>query len=362
MLPPPVPSSAETTWSGSSRKRKRSDVESAISSSTSSASQFTRRTKKRIAERNGGEQCWHCGARAPDIAPVVGRKDGSFGDYVASGLLTFDHLGDEQNGLPLCPSCHRAFDDLNNPGLIFIPIDLDYFIDFELKDYQSRIDIAQRHGDIPPRMVPTPQMYSEYLKRQNLLSSEAVGGLYWRYTLRDFFPVNADRSFIPGLGPFKEPGVWCGAPTAALRRVFHIFGNPTTEGIPEPQLEQLWQLRKLYARKVTSTELHESAGTVRSAEQIDEMKNDSQTPSNTPVTTSSIHPVSRVSPRACEPRNHDRISKTTQARRKSATLRAPSSIQLLKYGRGASTESNIQRYVTMIMSSKATGQNEACEV
>jgi hypothetical protein len=84
-------------------------------------------------------------------------------------------------------------------------------------------------------------MYSEHLKRQKLVSSETVGGFYWRYTLRDFFPVNADKSFIPGLGPFKEPGVWCGAPTAALGRVFQIIGNPTAEGIPEPQLGMIWK-------------------------------------------------------------------------------------------------------------------------
>ncbi|OAL28652.1 hypothetical protein AYO20_09376 [Fonsecaea nubica] len=158
-------------------------------------------------------KCWHCGRAAPDIAHVISKKDNSladfqsFSDYAASGLLTFDRLGDEQNGLPLCPSCRRTFDDLNNPGLIFIPTELEYFIDFERKDYQSRIDTAQRQGDIPPRMVPTPQMYSEYLTRQELVSSDAVGGLYWRYTLRDFLPDCCDKSFIPGLGPFKEPGL-----------------------------------------------------------------------------------------------------------------------------------------------------------
>lgn len=121
------------------------------------------------------------------------------------------------------------------------------------------------------------------------LSSYAVGGLYWRHTLRHIFLVNADKSFIPGLGPFEWPRVWCGAPTAALRRTFQIIGNSTAEGIPEPQLEQLWQLRQLYARKVTSRNLHESARGVRSANQIEGMQNDSQTPGNTPVTTASVH-------------------------------------------------------------------------
>ncbi|EXJ82382.1 hypothetical protein A1O3_06195 [Capronia epimyces CBS 606.96] len=225
MLSPPVPLSTESSLSSPCRKRKRSDVESTVASSTWSSSLFSRKAKQNIVERNGGEHCWHCGAGAPHIAHVIGREDGSFRDYVASGLLTFDHLGDEQNGLPLCPSCHQAFDDLNNPGLIFIPTALDYFIDFEVKDYQSRIEIAQRHGDVPRRLVPTPQMYSDYLKREGLVSSEAVGGLYCRYTLRDFFPIHVVKSAIPGLGPFQEPGLWCGAPMAALRRAFQIIGS-----------------------------------------------------------------------------------------------------------------------------------------
>ena len=108
-----------------------------------------------------------------------------------------------------------------------------------MKDFESRTDIARRQGHVPPRMVPTPQMYSEYLKRQNLLPYEAGGGLYWRYTLRDFFPINADKSFIPGLGPFKEPGLWHGAPMAALKRAFQILGDPVVGGIPEEQLEKL---------------------------------------------------------------------------------------------------------------------------
>ena len=101
---------------------------------------------------------------------------------------------------------------------MIIPTESDYFIRTEVKNQQNRSEIAQRLGYLPPRMVPTPQLYSEYLKSQKPLPQDASGGLYWRYALRDYFPVNADRSFIPGLGPFKQPRVWHGPPMAALKR------------------------------------------------------------------------------------------------------------------------------------------------
>ena len=77
------------------------------------------------------------------------------------------------------------------------------------------------------------------------------GGSYWHYTLRDDFPVNADKSFILRLGPFKQPGGWHSVPVAALRRAFQILGDPGIEGIPEEQMEKLWELHKLYSRKIT---------------------------------------------------------------------------------------------------------------
>ncbi|OAP54559.1 hypothetical protein AYL99_11007 [Fonsecaea erecta] len=327
-----------------------SDVDSAGTADTSSVSQFSKTTKRKILERNGGEHCWHCGGGAAEIAPVISKKDGSFGDYVAAGILTFDHLGDEQNGVPLCPSCHRAFDDLNNPGLIFIPSELEYFVSFELKDYQNRIETAGRHGDIPPRMVPTPEMYSEYLKRTTRMSSEATGGLYWRYTLRDFFPVHANKEFIPGLGPFKEPGLWNGAPTAALRRAFQIIGNPTVQGIPERQLDQLLTLRKLYARKITPTLLLGHGEAAPSAYRIGITQN--QNAGDEPITA--VLPIAsgRTEPGTLWKCRHAGTNTplSEAAARSSETSTDSKSPQLLKYGRRASTESNIQRYTTMVMS------------
>ena len=58
-------------------------------------------------------------------------------------------------------------------GLMIIPTESNYFIRTEVKDQQSRSEIAQRLGYLPSRVVPTPQMYSEYLKSQKLLQQDA---------------------------------------------------------------------------------------------------------------------------------------------------------------------------------------------
>ncbi|KIV89118.1 hypothetical protein PV10_08718 [Exophiala mesophila] len=362
MLPPPVPASNPTSSSNSSRKRKRSDIDSANESSASSTSLFSRRTKQKIVERNNGERCWHCGGGAPDVAHVISKKDGSFSKYVTWGLLTFDHLGDEQNGLPLCPSCHRAFDDINNPGLIFIPTDLEYFIDFELKDYHNRLDVASRLSHVPPRIVPTPQMYADFLRGRQILSPEAKGGSYWRYTLRDFFPVNADKSFIPGLGPFKEPGLWCGAPMAALRRAFQVISDPTVEGIPEDQLEQLWQLRKLYARRIPCADTHESHTSDVADQDIGHRTtSDAEEPAQASATSSATSaPAHHITGAFVD--NNDRRnnslrseagvsrSSTTKPTFTPTLSRDARSPRLRKFGSGATTEINIQRYLTMLKS------------
>ncbi|EHY53569.1 hypothetical protein HRR83_003777 [Exophiala dermatitidis] len=363
----PVPASGETSSSSPSRKRdrKRSDMESENESSTSSTSLFSRRTKQKILEHNNGERCWHCGAggAAPDVARVITKKDGSFSKYVARGLLTFDHLGDEQNGLPLCPSCHREFDDLNNPGLLFIPTHLDYFINFELEDYRNRLDVTRRLSHIPPRVVPTPQMYADYLKGCEIIPPEAKGGSYWRYTLRDFFPLHADKSFIPGLGPFKEPGLWCGAPMAALRRAFQVIGDPaTTEGVSEAQLDQLWQLRKLYARRIPRTDLlpsHTSTASDQDAGHI--TTSDTEKAAQAPATASENAAPAQPIPTAFindqTRRKRSRSSPGSSADGAAAlepsieTINREAKVpRLERFGRGSSTEINIERYLTMLKS------------
>jgi hypothetical protein len=54
------------------------------------------------------------------------------------------------------------FDRVDDPGFVFIPTDLQYFIDFELKDSEKRA-LAAREGNILPREVPTSTLYSGHI-------------------------------------------------------------------------------------------------------------------------------------------------------------------------------------------------------
>ncbi|TKA61113.1 hypothetical protein B0A49_12752 [Cryomyces minteri] len=294
--------------------------------------------------------------------------------------MTLTSAHNEQNAIPLCPSCHRAFDNVNDPGLAFIPTDLQYFIDSEKRDFKNRTDIARRLGHIQPRMTPTPQSYLEHQMNQGKLPRDACGGQYWRYTLRDYFPVNADKSFIPGLGPFKEPGLWHGAPMAALKRAFQILGDPVVKGIPEEQMNALWELRKLYAREVvlpkqigpnpddgeavavterlnqrsgaastdhevTNTGGGESGPSAPNAVGYEPPHGQIQTapPTNDAATTwkavlSSTPPNSTDEPTARVP----------QQRSKTRPPRSTTHVSLLRFGAGSTTESNVLRYLTML--------------
>ena len=62
------------------------------------------------------------------------------------------------NAIALCGTCQPQFDCALDPRFVFIPTDLDYFIDFELEDRQRRRAAAEK-GVLSDRLVPTAEMY-----------------------------------------------------------------------------------------------------------------------------------------------------------------------------------------------------------
>ena len=160
-------------------------------------------------------------------------------------LIPFDSLGHMDNAIPLCHGCHANFDDYINPGFVFAPTDLQYFIRFERKDRVRREKIAQDTGTMPGRSVPTAIMYYNRQVKKGLIQPEDGGGLYHRYVLRNYFhsfgpPINV------GLSPFSESATWHGASTAALRRAFLALGS-LSQGIPHAVRDKLLKLHDLYA-------------------------------------------------------------------------------------------------------------------
>jgi hypothetical protein len=68
-----------------------------------------------------------------DIFHVVSRRDSAYNELNQQGGLGF-RRSDRCNAIPVCPTCHVNFDDTHNPGLVFFPADLDYFVDSEEHD------------------------------------------------------------------------------------------------------------------------------------------------------------------------------------------------------------------------------------
>ncbi|EON65864.1 hypothetical protein W97_05106 [Coniosporium apollinis CBS 100218] len=142
LLPPPqgaqfpVPDlSPSFSPSRSSAPNKRRRTESFSSSILSSTSGFSANFKKDMLR--SGPNCWHCGASPVGACYVVGRKDRSFERLKRQGLITFDDLGDVDNGIHLS-LCHVNCADVNSPSFTFFPSDLHFFIDFETQHYQRR--------------------------------------------------------------------------------------------------------------------------------------------------------------------------------------------------------------------------------
>ncbi|EDN02656.1 hypothetical protein I7I51_07656 [Histoplasma capsulatum] len=174
---------------------------------------FSAATKLEV-KRLAGENCWACGRG------------------LAAG-----------NAVPLCPLCHDQFDLATDPGFLFIPTDLQYFIQFELKDRERRrADMEQ--GVISKREIPTRDMYRAHQVKQGIISADSVGGLYLPIFLKHYFHCN--RLPFDVLPYFSRPRQWHGAPLATFRTAFLVLGSARLNVLSRQTRLELQQLRDLY--------------------------------------------------------------------------------------------------------------------
>ncbi|KAL8942710.1 MAG: hypothetical protein Q9216_001514 [Gyalolechia sp. 2 TL-2023] len=193
-----------------------------VSSTASSVVGFSPSVKREIENLCGGEDdCWHCGARNTKNAHVIGRRQ-------------------RGNGLPLCPNCHKAFDNDSDLGWVFFPSDLKFFMDFEEKDYARRLEeIKQKKtSKLPIRRCPSIAAYLEH--QQAVLPAGARGGLYKAIVLYSYqsprWPVE------PGPSPYlEEPKAWHGDPMIAIDKARRAFGF-----FPSLLPDMLWKLHVAY--------------------------------------------------------------------------------------------------------------------
>ncbi|KAL4798691.1 hypothetical protein BDV19DRAFT_386166 [Aspergillus venezuelensis] len=216
------------------------------SSSQPRSDAFSAATRLEV-KRLSGDACWACGTLAPIIAHVIGKEDNQVSLWIDMSLLNFS-LASADNGIPLCPTCHTEFDRSEDPGFIFLPVDIPFFIEFELQD-QERRAVAERDGKIVRREVPTNIMYIDHLIHQRRLPEGSTGGLYQPIFLRQY--LLGGRVSPEDLG-LLETKQWHGAPMASLRRGIMALGSGRICTVDETTVKDLQRLRDLYFRTQSS--------------------------------------------------------------------------------------------------------------
>ncbi|KAF3019925.1 hypothetical protein E8E15_004067 [Penicillium rubens] len=78
-----------------------------------------------------------------DCAHVLAIEDDQTDRWVKAGLiLPRTNLKAKENAIFLCKSCHCQFDNAYNPGIVFFPADLEFFIEWEKADQARRKEAA----------------------------------------------------------------------------------------------------------------------------------------------------------------------------------------------------------------------------
>ncbi|PYI06724.1 hypothetical protein BO78DRAFT_109942 [Aspergillus sclerotiicarbonarius CBS 121057] len=221
----------------SSRSRKMTS-QSTQSSLPSTA--FSNSTKLRVKQIDG-DVCWACTTINPQICHVIVQEDRQVNVWAELGLIGFS-INSDINAIPLCAACHDQFDCVLDPGLIIVPTDLQYFINFELKDRAHR-RAQSALGVVCKRSVPTSEMYKKHQINRNVIGPSAIGGQY--------LPVFLKRYLLPGVPldltqHLSKPKEWHGEPSACLRRCFLVLGSARLAKLPKQARLELERLRNLY--------------------------------------------------------------------------------------------------------------------
>ncbi|KAK6497318.1 hypothetical protein TWF506_004791 [Arthrobotrys conoides] len=262
---------SETVGKKSSRSNSRHSSASSRSVASDASTGVRRiefpRGVKECAKRYYGNRCWLCEHphRKLNIAHVVPKADIEFESHVSRGILPLRELHDINNAIPLCVACHDPF-DAKPPGFIILPIDLEWFVEFERADFSDRRQLL-REGKSRPRIVPTGQMYRAHLEREGKLAKFPApgekgvnrsvtqechdeGGLYEVYMRTDHLTNHWEDGEILGL--FLQGKSWHGSPTALILHAAHVLGYLSHgQWLSEEKLRLIFELILLWGREPT---------------------------------------------------------------------------------------------------------------
>ena len=166
--------------------------------------------------------------------------------WVDYGLVDWP-ISSHLNAIPLCAACHGNFDHHLDPGFSFIPTDIQYFVEFELKDRRRREEAERegKDGKELQRRVPSPTLYKQHQIEKGQVGADANGGLYrpvflMHYLHKGFFSFDEIRSRLSKARPWHE------APLASFRRTFLMLGNGRLGMLEKHERFQLLRLHSLY--------------------------------------------------------------------------------------------------------------------
>lgn len=156
-----------------------------------------------------------------------------------AGLVTSKLTG-PGNGVALCPTCHARFVNTNDPGYIFYPTDIDFFIDWEINDQ------LQRQTSPRPRKVPSAEDYKFHQVRQGRVVPDDIGGLFQPVFLENYLVGGKVHDEL--LRDLTSPKTWHGNPILTFRKAFLVLGGPTVTALDPDVCAKLQRLRDLYFR------------------------------------------------------------------------------------------------------------------
>ncbi|KAK6532615.1 hypothetical protein TWF281_006797 [Arthrobotrys megalospora] len=207
-------------------------------------------SEKLVVKARDGRECWLCSQSNTVMLEtahnvVASNRDLflNYRDTVGIFPPNLRHLASPHNLVTLCRNCHCVY-DCQQPRWIILPTNLQYFIDHETSDYESRIKAAS-DGLVKPRSVPTAIQYA----------TASPTNLYMPY----FFEESVMPKMDPEDAAIRFPRAYGGAPTTMILKAGlginqpKIKGSknsslPFTPGIPAVVRQQVTALFELWDR------------------------------------------------------------------------------------------------------------------
>ncbi|KAF3940038.1 hypothetical protein ABW19_dt0207347 [Dactylella cylindrospora] len=233
------------------RTRSRATVERSVTRNPlSSGFSKPNDSEKLVVKSRDGRECWLCSQSNSVMLEtahnvVASNRDLflNYRDTVGIFPPNLRHLASPHNLVTLCRNCHCVY-DCQQPRWIILPTNLEFFINHEMGDYESRI-LAASKGVTKPRSVPTALEYA----------TSSPTNLYMPY----FFEESVMPRMEPEEASSRFPRAYGGAPTTMILKAGLGINQPKikasknsslpfTTGIPASVRQQVTRLFELWDR------------------------------------------------------------------------------------------------------------------